>query len=92
MTLAGTRWMQPEMAALSSDTLLYAGIIFGGALAAFIGTCAIVAWREDASDDETHRQLGLGGGSLAEELRRHASGPRPDHTESHVHNSRGDRL
>ena len=41
-------------------------------------------------DDEAHRSIMLGGCSLADELRCHASGPNPDHTESRVFHVRKD--
>jgi len=41
-----------------------------------------------ARDSETQRQLGLGGASLADELRRHRPGPHPDNVKSSFHDWR----
>lgn len=54
-------------------------VIFSGGLAALLLACAFYMTRSREDDSETHRQIGLGGASLADELR-HFSGPNPDHT------------
>ena len=80
------------MAALSSSQFLYAGVFFAILLAGFLAACAIVHFLGEPSDDETHDAIALGGGSLADELRRHAAGPSPDHIESSFHHGKGNTL
>lgn len=74
---------------LGAYDLLCAGVAFSVFLSGFLAGCAIILFVEDMSDDETQDAIALGGGSLAQELRRHATGPNPDHIET-LHHGRKD--
>lgn len=63
-------------------------IAFCVALAGFLAGCLVAAFLTEPDDDEAPDDGGLGDCYLAQELRRHASGPHPDHIESRVHHGR----
>lgn len=71
---------------LGSSSLFYFGIGFSILLALFLGGCGLSLFlaENDEAPDERDGDI-----FLAQELRRHAAGPSPDHTEIGVHHSAG---